>query len=114
MGLTNSDGMSPADVAAVMGNNDGFGNGNGAWWILILFLFAAFGWGNGGYGNGGGNGVDAYVQRGFDQTAVMSGINGLTTAVANGFANAEVSRCNGQTNILQAMNTNHGYNTRYE
>ncbi len=106
MGLTNSDGMSPADVAAVMGNNDGFGNGNGAWWIIILFLFAAFGWGNGGYGNGGGNGVDAYVQRGFDQTAVMSGINGLTTAVANGFANAEVSRCNGQTNILQAMNTN--------
>jgi hypothetical protein len=106
MGLTNSDGMSPADVAAVMGNNDGFGNGNGAWWILILFLFAAFGWGNGGYGNGGGNGVDAYVQRGFDQTAVMSGINGLTTAVANGFANAEVSRCNGQTNILQALNSN--------
>lgn len=36
----------------------------------------------------------------------MSGINGLTSAVANGFANAEVSRCNGQTNILQAMNNN--------
>ena len=105
MSLTSSE-MSAADIAAVTGN-DGFGNGNGAWWI-ILFLFA-LGWGGygyGGYGNGGNNGVDAYMQRGFDQTAVMSGINGLTSAVANGFANAEVSRCNGQTNILQAMNNN--------
>lgn len=102
MAITGSD-MSPADFAAVNGG-DGFGGNNGAWWI-ILFLFA-FGWGGGygGYGNGGG--TDAYLQRGFDQTAVMSGINGLTTAVANGFANAEVSRCNGQTNILQALNTN--------
>ena len=102
MSLTSSE-MSAADIAAVTGN-DGFGNGNGAWWI-ILFLFA-LGWGGYGYGNGGGNGVDAYMQRGFDQTAVMSGINGLTSAVANGFANAEVSRCNSQTNILQAMNNN--------
>lgn len=102
MSLTSSE-MSAADIAAVTGN-DGFGNGNGAWWI-ILFLFA-LGWGGYGYGNGGGNGVDAYMQRGFDQTAVMNGINGLTSAVANGFANAEVSRCNGQTNILQAMNNN--------
>ena len=103
MSLTSSE-MSAADIAAVTNGNDGFGNGNGAWWI-ILFLFA-LGWGNNGYGNGDGNGVDAYIQRGFDQTAVMSGINGLTSAVANGFANAEVSRCNGQTNILQAMNNN--------
>lgn len=101
MSLTSSD-MTPADIAAVT-NGDGFGNGNGAWWI-ILFLFA-LGWGGNGYGNGG-NGVDAYMQRGFDQSAVMNGINGLTTAVSNGFANAEVSRCNGMTNILQAMNTN--------
>ena len=72
MSLTSSE-MSAADIAAVTGN-DGFGNGNGAWWI-ILFLFA-LGWGGygyGGYGNGGNNGVDAYMQRGFDQTAVMSG-----------------------------------------
>lgn len=39
MGLT-TDGMSPADLAAVTGNNNGaFGEGNGAWWIIILFLF---------------------------------------------------------------------------
>ena len=34
----------------------------------------------------------------------MGGINGLTTAVTNGFASAEISRCNAQANVLQAMN----------
>jgi len=34
----------------------------------------------------------------------MGGLNGITAAVSNGFANAEVSRCNAQTNILQTMN----------
>lgn len=34
----------------------------------------------------------------------MNGINGITSVVSNGFANAEVSRCNGQTNVLQAIN----------
>lgn len=52
MGLT-TEGMTPADFAAVTNNNDGFG-GNGAWWIIILFLFAfAGGWGNGYGGNQG-------------------------------------------------------------
>lgn len=42
------EGMSPADIRAVTGNdNDGFGGG--AWWIIILFLFVFMGggfWGN--------------------------------------------------------------------
>lgn len=54
MGISTSD-MSAADIAAVTGNNGGFGNGgDGAWWIIILFLFALMGnnWGNGN-GTGG-------------------------------------------------------------
>lgn len=54
--------MSPADIAALTGNNgnnrsnDGFGNDMGAWWIIIFVLFFAFGgWGNG-FGNRNGNG----------------------------------------------------------
>lgn len=44
--------MTPADIAAVLKNEDGgFGNGNG-WWIILLFLF--LGWGNNGWGNNGG------------------------------------------------------------
>ena len=40
MSLTTSE-MTPADIAAVTGNNGngwGFG-GDGAWWIIILLLF---------------------------------------------------------------------------
>lgn len=112
MSLTERGGLTAADVAAVMGNNggNGFGwGGDGAWWLIVLFLFAfaGNGWGNGGFG-GGGNMFMPYmqndVQRGFDQSALMSSLNGLTSSVSTGFANAEVSRCNGQTNILQALN----------
>lgn len=86
MSLTDANGgLSAADVAAVMGNNgNGFGfGGDGAWWfILLILLFANNGWGNG-YGNNNG-GVGSEVQRGFDQSALVNGINGInSTLVAN-------------------------------
>lgn len=120
MALTDSNGgLSAADIAAVMGNNNGnngFGFGNdGAWWILILLLFGCFGgWGNNGFG-GGNNGFVPYmmanqqgsdVQRVVDQQSVMNGIAGINSAMATGFSNAEISRCNSQANILQALNAN--------
>jgi uncharacterized phage infection (PIP) family protein YhgE len=52
------------------------------------------------------NTTNTDIQRGFDQQALMSGINGINTTVANGFANAEISRCNSQANILQTLNNN--------
>lgn len=106
MALTDANGgLSAADVAAVVGNgNNGFGWGNdGAWWLIILFLFMFNGRGFGGWGYGQNNGVSD-VQRGFDQSAIMDGLTGITSAVSNGFANAEISRCNAQTNTLQALN----------
>lgn len=115
MSLANNDGLSLADVAAVAGGNNGglFGGGDGSIAILILFLFAIMGgWGNGNWGGNGGsmmpylisNNTDSDVQRGFDQSAIMGGLNGLTTAVSNGFANAEISRANNMTNLLQSIN----------
>ena len=104
----NNGSLSAADVAAVTGNRGfggfgGYGDG-GMFWILILFLFAFMGngWGNGYGGNAGG--AVPYVQAGFDQQAVMSGIGNLQTAVSNGFANAEVAACN------RAMNVANGFN----
>lgn len=87
------------------GNGFGWGNDGGAFWLLVLFLFAF----NGGWGNGfGGGGAMPYVvnndvQRGFDQSAIMGSLNGLTAAVSNGFANAEISRANTNTNTLQSL-----------
>lgn len=86
------------------GGSNGFGWGDGSFWIIILFLFAMFG--NNGWGGfgGGSQPIVNDVQRGFDQQSIMGGINGLSTAVSNGFANAEISRCNSQANILQSLN----------
>lgn len=98
-------------VAPYGGNggwNDGMFGGNGIWWLIVLLLICNNGWGNGfGMGNGGAmplimNNASNDVQRGFDQNAIMSGINNLST----GLANAEVSRCNAQANVLQTLNNN--------
>lgn len=105
--------MGPADMAAVMGNRGGaygdMGFGGGAWWwIIILFLFGMNGgWGRGfggyGYGNGDGAGVGAEVQRGFDQSAVMSGMNGVKDAVTAGFGNVQTALCSGFAGVNQGM-----------
>lgn len=85
--VSGENGLSAADVAAVTGNNGGhgfFGN-DGLFWIVILFLFAMMGgWGNGFGGNNGGGVVGAYglgVQDGFNQQAIMSGINGINATL---------------------------------
>lgn len=97
--------LSAADVAAVTGNNGGwFGGNDGSFWIIVLFLFALMGngWGN---GFGGGNAAVPYIQNdvqsGFDQAAIMSGINGINTSLAN----AEISRCNLMSNLSNQLNT---------
>lgn len=99
----------------------GFG-GDGAWWIIILFLFVFCGWGNNGWGNNGNGGViDGYVlisdfanvERkidsvnqglcdGFYQQAQL--VNGTNMAMANGFAQAELSRSNQQAALMQQLN----------
>ena len=99
-------------VGPMGGNAGGFGwNDGGLFWIIILFLFAFMGngWGNG-FGGGGampymvGTNTDNDVQRGFNQAAVMGSLGDITGAISNGFANAEISRCNANTNLLQTLN----------
>lgn len=128
MSLDNSN-MGPADIAAITGNgSNAWGNNNGWEWIIILFLFAFMnnGWGNG-YAQGNApavNGAVPYVlnastngdvQRGFDQSAVMSSLNGISSAITNGFSDAAVSQCNQTTTLLNSlangqMNTMQGFN----
>lgn len=76
--------MTPADIRACTGGNeDGFGGG-GAWWIIILLLF---GWGRGGFGGGGFGGSAAATQAdiasGFNNSAILSGINDLSRELAS-------------------------------
>ena len=107
-----NNGVSLADIAAVTGNNrnnDGMW-GDGAWWIVILLIF---GWGNGGFGgwgNGGGGAMQGYatqadIQRGFDNQAVISKLDGITNGLCDGFYamnNSMLTGFNGiNTNIMQ-------------
>ena len=117
-------GLSAADVYAVTRNND---SNNGMWggdWFGYLLLFALFGGGFGGFGGFGGAGIlpwllfgnggfggfgggcgspcatQADLAAGFNNSAVLSGINGIDSALCQGF--------NGiNTAILQS-----GYNTQ--
>ena len=107
--------MSAADIAAVTGANNGFGfGGDGSIWIIILFLFAFMGngWGGNGYGSNGGilpwayaQNTDNLVQSGFNQAATTAALGDLSNAITNGFAGAEVSRCNQMANLTTQINT---------
>lgn len=123
MSLTASE-MTPADIAAVSGNNNGggFGDGNGAWWLIVLFLFAAMGgWGNGFGGNGGGNSgagnlypwlnQSDQINDGFrDQmlnttvNGIQQGVNNLSTQLCNCCGDMQMAVANGFANAETANN----------
>lgn len=104
-------------VSPMYGNGGGYGDsawgGGGFFWLLVIFVIAAMGGNGWGFG-GGGNGstvINNDLQRGFDQQALMGGINGVTAGIntlaqtqCNAFANAEIAANARQTSILQAMN----------
>ena len=87
--MDNNNGMVMPVSPMYGGGNAGFGGyggyGDGLFWIIILFLFAAM---SGGWG----------------KQSVMTGISALSAAQANGFANAEISRCNGLYNLTSQLN----------
>lgn len=102
------------------GNNGGWGGDWGAWIILFL-IFGMFGWGGFGgmFGNGGfaqqGYDTRADLQRGFDNQAVVTKLDGIThgicdstyalsNAISSGFSSAELSRCNQQAALMQQLN----------
>ena len=113
--------LSPSDVALISGRNgqsDGAFGGNGAWWIVILFLFVFCGWGGwgrsfGGGGNSGAGVMDGYVltsdfatvERKLDtiQAGICDSTYALNNTMVNGFANAELSRANGQQALMQQL-----------
>ena len=121
-----SDGMPTMTMPVAPANNSGgFGfGGDGAWWLIVLFLFVFCGWGGNSWGNNAGNSggvVDGYVLasdfsnierkidsvndglcNGFYQQAQL--VNGTNMAMANGFAQAELSRSNQQAALMQQLN----------
>ena len=120
-----TNGMSAADVAAVVGNNrnnDGFFGGDGAYLLLFFLFMMCGGWNNGGmWGNGmwGMNGgwwnmeaapyfynmqTQNEVARGFDQSATTNALNGITNSITTGFAGVNQGLCNSTASITQTVN----------
>ena len=84
MSLLNANGLSAADIAAVVGNENGngiFGGNNNDGMLFLLFILLL--WSNNGNCNNGGNGQNLYpvVQSNFDQQALMTGIQGIQNSV---------------------------------
>lgn len=125
-----SNGLSAADVAAVVRNNDGccnyggygmmngmggYGFGEG-WWVIIILmaLFGGFGYGGFGYGGAGmrgGNGCGCEaavatvgdIQRGFDNQGVTNKLNGLENGLADGFYSMNNSMLTGFNGVQSAI-----------
>lgn len=101
-------------MPATGGYADGGAWGEGGWlWILVVFALL-FGWGNNGLGGFGGNNGGGYVataatqadiQRGFDNSAVISKLDGISNGLCDGFYamnNSMLTGFNGiNTNIMQ-------------
>lgn len=100
-----------ADIAAVTGGNRNDGAwGDGGWWVLII-LFALFsGWGGNGWGNNGNGGyaataaTQADIQRGFDNSTVMSKLDGIANGLCDGFYAVNNGMLTGFNTIQQAIN----------
>lgn len=131
--MTSENGTMYMPVAPAYGapNAGGFGlDGLGGGWGLLILLIVLFG--GRGFGNWGGNSGNSgegnmlpwllmnntsnagnttnEVQRGFDQAAIIGGINGLQNSVtagfagvANGFAQAEIANNARQMADMQQM-----------
>ena len=112
MALTDENGSNMVmPVAPMYGNgSNGFGDFGGSWWILLLFILLG-GWGNGfggGYGGIGGNELYPWMNQsnqinsGFrDQmindnvTSIRDGVYGISNQLCNGFAGVNAAVANG-------------------
>ena len=92
MALTDENGGMVMPVGPMNGNNGGFGFGNDSgWWIILLFILL----GNNGWNGNWGGGNSGEIQRGFDQSALISSLSNLQTSVTTGFGDIQNSLCNG-------------------
>ena len=77
------DNMSLSDIAAVTGNENGFG-GNSAWVLIILFALI-FGWGGNGFGGNASNvATTADIQRAVDLNGIQQGQANIASELQRG------------------------------
>ena len=93
-------------VANLDGNNgNNWNDGSWLWFLIVVFaIFGGLGNGFGGFGGANG-GVGSEIQRGFDNQAVVSKLDGISNGLCDGFYAMNNSMLTGlndiNTNIMQ-------------
>ncbi len=85
----------------------------------FFLIFALFGWGNGGWGGGFGGGggaqqgyaTQADIQRGFDTSAIIGKLDGISQGICDGFYAVNTSLLNGFNGVDNAI-CSLGYNVQ--
>ena len=124
--MSYNEGMSPADYAALNGNNrnDGmWGDGGWFWIIILLAAFGGFGGGWGGFGGGFGGArgcepcaTQSDVRAAVDQQTLISKLDqqtygladstyALNNTITNGFHGVDNAICNLGYNVQSGFNT---------
>ncbi len=74
--------FSPADMAAVVGNDCKDGWGGGSAWVLIILFALIFGWGGNGFGNNAAEAATtADIQRAVDLNSIQEGQRSIAADV---------------------------------
>lgn len=111
--MFNSNYGATVPLVANLDGNNGMGFGND--WIGLIVILAILGWGGNGFGGFGGNNGYSEVQRGFDNQAVISKLDGLTyglsdstyalsNAITSGFHGVDNQICNLGYNVQSGFN----------
>ena len=124
--MSYNEGMSPADYAALNGNNrnDGmWGDGGWFWIIILLAAFGGFGGGWGGFGGGFGGArgcepcaTQSDVRAAVDQQTLISKLDqqtygladstyALNNTITNGFHGVDNAICNLGYNVQSGFNS---------
>lgn len=98
--MTGEGAYSLSDIAAAMGNRNGWGNND---FLYLLFLFA-FGGGNGfGWGRNGNGVTQIELQQGFDNQSVMRKLDGITNGLCDGFYAVNTNMLQGQNQLQRDL-----------
>lgn len=98
--MTGESAYSLSDIAAAMGNRNGWGNND---FLYLLFLFA-FGGGNGfGFGRAGNAVTQLELQNGFDNQSVLRKLDGITNGLCDGFYATNTNMLQGQNHLQRDL-----------
>lgn len=103
-----NNGLTPADIAAVNGGENGW---NGMIWLFAILALMGGGFGNWA-GGGNGNAIQADVNRGFDNQNLQAQTRDILSAVTNGTAQTVATTNQSFHDTLGAMQNLYNETTR--